>query len=186
MKELLKDLGLTPDQLTKVEEAHAGKIKDNFIPLSRFNEVNEKAKTFETSVKDRDTQLAELSKKATGNDELMAQIAKLQEENKTTAETYSKQLQETKLNTALKLALTGKVKDLDIVSSLIDKSKIELDDTGNIKTGFNEQFENLQKTKDFLFISEDKKEFKGSTPKGVKDSAKTQEKDAFLKGFLNS
>lgn len=172
MKDLLKDLALSDEQLSKIEQIHneklASTIKDSYVPLSRFNEVNDVKKNLESSIKERDTQLSELSKKAIGNEELQAKLLELQEANTKAAETYQKELFETKRNNALKLALNGKVKDIDIVTSLLDKDKIELDEAGNIKYGFNEQVEYLQKEKSFLFNSPkpEQPKFKGSTPQG--------------------
>ena len=56
-KEELKALGLTDEQIGKVDEAYKG-----FIPKSRFDEVNEAKKKAEETIKERDKQLEALKK----------------------------------------------------------------------------------------------------------------------------
>lgn len=76
------------------------------------------------------------------------------QELKTAKDQHEAELAETRLTSAVKLALTGKVQDLDIVSSLLDKAKIELDEQGNVKGGLDEQLTTLKESKSFLFVPE--------------------------------
>ena len=46
----------------------------NFIPKSRFDQVNQAKKDLEVQLKDRDTQLADLSKNNKDNENLLNQI----------------------------------------------------------------------------------------------------------------
>ena len=170
MKELLKDLELSDEQLGKIEEAHKVKvadvIKDKFVPKERFDEINETAKQRQTEIDKRDKQLEDLSKSEKGIEELTQKLKDLETANAKAKEDFEEQLKETKLNNALKLAVNGKVKDIDLVLGLLDKSKIELDENCNIKMGFQEQFDELKTSKDFLFVQENdgKPEIKGSKP----------------------
>ncbi len=84
---------------------------------------------------DRDKQLTELKKSAGDNEELKKQIEKLEAENKTASEAYQAKLTDTAINTAIKLAVAGEVHDPDLVTTLLDKSKIEVNADGSVKSG---------------------------------------------------
>jgi alanyl-tRNA synthetase len=158
-------LGLTEEQAEKAAAASAEELK-GFIPKVRFDEVNSAKKKAEDDLKERDQQLEDL-KKSTGNaEELKKQIEALQTENKTAKAKYEAEAKELRMNAAVKLSLAGKVHDPDIVAGLLDKTKIELDDSGAIKAGLDDQIKALQESKAFLFVSEDKGgfQFKGAKP----------------------
>ena len=40
-KAFLKELGIEDENITKIIKAHNEEIKDSYVPLSRFNAVNE-------------------------------------------------------------------------------------------------------------------------------------------------
>jgi hypothetical protein len=61
----LKEMGLDDAIAKKVEAAHTETLK-GYVPKARFDEVNERMKQAETTVKERDTQLDAL-KNATGD-----------------------------------------------------------------------------------------------------------------------
>jgi hypothetical protein len=166
-KEQFIALGFTEEQATKAAAASADELK-GFIPKARFDEVNTAKKTADDALKDRDKQLEDLQK-STGDAEAMKkQIETLQGENKTAKEKHDAEVKELRLGTAVKLALGGKVHDTDLVAGLLDKSKIELDDNGNVKAGLDDQIKALQTSKAFLFVPEDKGggqfQFKGAKP----------------------
>lgn len=167
-KEQFIALGLTEEQAEKAAAASADELK-GFIPKTRFDEVNSAKKKAEDDLKDRDKQLEDLKKSTGDADVLKQQIEKLQGENKTAKEIYESEVRDLRLGTAVKLELTGKVHDPDIVATLLDKSKIELDDSGTIKGGLEDQIKALRESKGFLFIPEDKGtggqfQFRGATP----------------------
>ncbi|MGN7478969.1 phage scaffolding protein [Solibacillus silvestris] len=145
------------------------------IPKERFDEVNNAKKSLEDQVKTHETQLKELQGKAKGNEELQAEITKLQESQKQAKEQYEQQLKDERMSAALKLSLAGKVHDVDLVAGLLDKATVELDDKGNVTKGLDEQLKSLQESKSFLFVpekTEKKTEFKGWSPAGgEKESA---------------
>ncbi|WP_438491030.1 phage scaffolding protein [Paenibacillus sp. IHBB 3054] len=164
-KEQFIAIGLTEDQATKAAAASADELK-GFVPKARFDEVNEAKKQAE---QDRDKvsgQLEEVKKSAGDNQALKDQITKLQDENKTTKTEYETKVKDLQLTTALKLALAGEAHDPDIVAGLLDKSKIELDDSGAVKGGLDDQVKALRESKGFLFA--EKQEAKGPTFKGFK------------------
>lgn len=175
-KEQFIALGLTEEQATKAAAASAEELK-TYIPKARFDELNEVKKQAE---KDRDTltgQMEDLKKSAGASEELKKQIEKLQGENKTAKEKYEADIKALALTNALKLALTGKTHDPDIVANLMDRTKIELNEDGSIKAGLDEQLKSLKESKAFLFVEEKKDDggfqFKGFKPvEGSDDKGK--------------
>ena len=162
---------MNKDQLIALglSEEHAQSVLDGFgqmVPKSRLDDKIQELKTAKNTITKYETDLEELKPKAAGNEALLQQIQQLQDDNKTAKDQYEAELAETRLTSAVKLALTGKVQDLDIVSSLLDKSKIELDEQGNVKGGLDEQLTTLKESKSFLFVPET--EEKPLLPKGTK------------------
>lgn len=166
-KEDLIALGLTEEQADALISKYG-----TMIPKERFDEVNNAKKTLEEQVKQHDSQLKGLQEKAKGNEELQAEITKLQEAQQQAKKEYEQQLKDERMSTALKLALFNKVHDADLVAGLIDKAKVELDEKGNIKGGLDEQLKTLQESKSFLFVPEKEEKpptFKGWSPAGGSD-----------------
>lgn len=128
----------------------------NWFPKEKFDEVYNAKKQAETDLKERDKQLSQLQEAAKGNEALQTQIKELQEANKTATEKYQKEAKELQLKTALKLKLAGKVHEtaLDDVLNQFDTTKIELDEHGNIKGGYDDQEKSLRESKGFYFVPE--------------------------------
>lgn len=148
--ELLKGLGIVEDKAAEAKKQINSYLDGAYVPKSRFNEVNEEKKTMAAAVSERDKQL-EVLKKSTGDVEgFKKQIKDLQEANKKAKEESEQALKDLKINDAIKMAVVGDAQDVDIVSSLVDKSKIILGEDGKI-TGLKEQVEELKKNKAFLF-----------------------------------
>lgn len=165
MNEFLKNV-LSKETYEKVLEEFKGKGKDGkdfevlpndgtYIPKSKFDDINTQKNTLET---ERNTLKEELDKiKNSGEDvtKLKEQITNLSTTITENDKKHKEELQEQKLNSALKIAILKDVQDVDIVSSLIDKTKLTLDENGEkITMGLTEQIENLKKTKPFLFKEE--------------------------------
>lgn len=166
LKELLKKLGIADTEVEKIDAEVRKTLPLHFVPKSQYNDVSEAKKQAE---KDRDKvagQLEDLKKSAGDNETLKAEITKLQDENKTAKTDYEAKVKDLQLTTALKLALAGEAHDPDIVAGLLDKSKIELDDSGAVKGGLDDQVKALRESKGFLFA--EKQEAKGPTFKGFK------------------
>ena len=159
-KEQLIRLGLTEEQAQSVLDGF-GKM----VPKSRLDDKIKELEIANDTISKYETDLEDLKPKAAGNEALLQQIQQLQDENKTAKDQYEAELAETRLTSAVKLALTGKVQDLDIVSGLLDKTKIELDEQGNVKGGLDEQLTTLKESKSFLFVPETEER---TLPKGTK------------------
>ncbi|SDJ76639.1 phage scaffolding protein [Paenibacillus naphthalenovorans] len=169
LKEMLKKAGLDESKLDETIGEINKELPKHFVPKSQYNDLSEARKKLETDLKDRDKQLDDLKKSAGDNAALKEQIEKLQTDNKAAKEKYEAEVKELRLNTAVKLVLSGKVHDPDIVAGLLDKTKIELDDAGSIKSGLEDQIKALQSSKAFLFVEkpDDKTkqpQFKGAKP----------------------
>lgn len=149
-EELFAELGIAADKKEAAKKALTAFLDGAYVPKSRFKEVNEEKKTLTATVADRDKQLETL-KKSTGDlDALKNQIKSLQDANKKAQEEADAKMKELRINDAIKLAIVDKAQDVDIVSSLFDKTKLILGDDGKI-TGLDEQLKELQKNKAFLF-----------------------------------
>ncbi|MFK0524761.1 phage scaffolding protein [Paenibacillus illinoisensis] len=164
-KEQFIALGLSEDLAEKAATASADELK-GFVPKARFDEVNEAKKQAESGIADRDKQIADLGKTAGLSEEFKKQIETLQGENKTAKEKYEADMKALRIDTALKLSLSGQVHDPDIVAGLLDKTKIELNEDGSVKAGLEEQVTGLRDSKAFLFVQKEeaKPGFKGITP----------------------
>jgi chromosome segregation ATPase len=166
LKELLKTLGIADADIERIDAEIRKELPKHFVPKSQYNDVSEARKKAEEALAERDKQLESLKKSAGDNEALKRQIEELQAENKAAKEKYENDIKELRTNTALKLALAGEVHDADIVLGLIDKSKIELDDAGNVKAGLDDQLKSLRESKGFLFVEKDDTgtKFKGAKP----------------------
>ena len=65
--EQLLELGLSEDIAKKVIEAHQVAIRDNYVPLTRFNEVNEEKKQYKEQVNNLNKELGKLQKQLEDN-----------------------------------------------------------------------------------------------------------------------
>lgn len=124
-----------------------------YVEKSKFDEVKQAKKQLETDIKDRDTQLEDLKKSAGDNAALKQQIESLQADNKKKDEDHQAELKDLKLTNAIELAIADSAQDVDLVTGLIDKSKLLLSDDGKV-TGLDEQITGLKEAKSFLFKAE--------------------------------
>lgn len=126
LRELLKAEGMDDAKIEAIIGNVNKELPKHFVPKSQYNDVVDARKKAEKEVTDRDKQLEELKKSSGDADALKQQIQKLQDDNKTAKEKYEAEATALKRNTAVKLALAGKVHDPDIVLGQLDTSKIEL------------------------------------------------------------
>jgi len=167
LKELLKKAGLDESKVDSLVGDVNKELPKHFVPKAQYNDQAEQRKKLESDLAERDKQLEGLKKSSGDSEALKQQIEALQGENKAAKEKYESEMKELSLSTAVKLALAGKVHDPDIVTGLLDKTKIELDDAGGIKGGLDDQIKALQTSKAFLFVpekGEEKPQFRGTKP----------------------
>lgn len=183
-KEDFLKLGFTEEQAIKAAAASAEELKE-FIPKTRFDEVNTENKTLKTDIATRDTQLETL-KNSTGDVEaLKKSITDLQTQNATDKANYEAQVKQMKIDSAVERALIGaKAKNVKAVKALLDLDKAELEGE-NVK-GLNEQLKKLQESEDskFLFNTESTNPktpiFKGVQPGASGDNPPDTQKPSSL------
>ena len=148
LKEQLVQMGLTEEQAQKIVDEV---IDGNFIPKSRFNEVNEENKTLKQSVADRDKQLDDLKKSAGDNTDLQQQITDLQKANADQKKAHEEELSRVRLENAVELALSdAKAKNIKAVKAMLDMENVKLGEDGNL-SGLAEQVEALKKSDGYMF-----------------------------------
>lgn len=180
LNELLTKLGIADEKKTAAEKTIKEYLNGSYVTKSRFNEVNEEKNTAKTTIAERDKQLEQL-KNAKGDVEgLKAKIKELQETNTADKKAADEKFKAMQLSNAIKLAITDKAQDVDIVSGLIDRKKLILGEDGKV-TGLDEQVKALMKDKAFLFKTEDKKPPKYDPNGGGGDPIK----NPFAKETLN-
>ena len=130
----------------------ANLAKGEYVGVEKFNAKVEELKTANGTIRNLQDQV----KKFDGVDVEGLKNAASELETK-----YKAQLTAMQKETALKLALSGKAHDPGDIIKLLDLSKIDLDDSGNLKTGIDDLVKPFRESKPYLFI-EDKDP--GTTP----------------------
>ncbi|MGG1598044.1 phage scaffolding protein [Paenibacillus naphthalenovorans] len=167
LKELLKKAGFDESKLDELISEISKELPRHFIPKSQYNDLAEARKQLEADLKDRDKQLTDLKKNAGDNEELKKKIEQLEADNKAATERYEARIKDMAVSTAIKLAVAGQVHDPDLVAGLLDKTKIEIDENGNVKAGLDDQIKALRESKAFLFVEQKpagQPKFKGASP----------------------
>jgi len=170
-KAFLKELGIEDENITKIIKAHNEEIKDSYVPLSRFNAVNEDKKEAERKAKELKSQLDGLDNVDVA--ELENTIETLKNENKTAQENHEKELRNIKIDYALDKALIdAKAKNIKAVKAFFNLDELELDND-NIKALAEDD------TTSFLFGSDEssKGKFKGVNPVQVPGAGSGQSDD---------
>jgi chromosome segregation ATPase len=163
-REFLEGLGLEKEKIDSIMAEH-GKTVESY--KSKNTDLTSGLDDLKKQLDQRDKDLKELKKQADGNADLQTKFEALEKQYKDEKEVLETKIQETQMASALKLALAGKVHDADLVTGLIDKTKIELGEDGNVAKGLDEQIKELQTSKSFLFVPETKGSgIKGATPPG--------------------
>ena len=123
------------------------KEKPEYIPMSRFTEVITQKNQVKAQADELIKQLDELKKTVKGNEEFTKTIEDLQKKNIDWESKYKNTL----LESAIKIkATTEKAKDTGDLIKFLDTSKLEIDETGNVK-GLDEQLKVLKESKSYLF-----------------------------------
>lgn len=168
--ESLVAAGISQEQAKQILDAHKATIAGNYIPKARFDEVNTQLANANTQLKDRDSQIAGLKKFEGDNEALKQKVTELETANQQKDADMQAALSKERLTNAMKLKLSGKVHDVDMVLAQIDESKVSHDKDGNL-VGFDEQVKTLQESKKFLFVEETPA--KGNPYAGFRVSGKT-------------
>lgn len=162
LKTILGD-GYTED----IESKIAQEIGKGFVSKADFNAVKTQQKKLEDGLKTRDTQLEEL-KKATGTaEELTAQIAALQEQNRKDKQAHEAEVARIRLDAAVDKALTesGARNNIAVKALLAAFLKdAKMGEDGSVK-GLAAEIETLAKGESTSFLFDNTK---GAVIKGMK------------------
>lgn len=150
IEEYIASLNLADEAKKKATEGLKKFLKDNYVEKAKFDETITAKSNLEMQIKERDKQLETLKKTAGDKEKLESTIQQLQEENKSSKTKYEQDLKNLRIDSAVKLKLTNTAQDVDIVASLIDKTKLIVSDDGTV-TGLDEQINPLKQSKPFLF-----------------------------------
>lgn len=150
IEEFITSLNLESDNKKKAIEGLKNFLKDNYVEKTKFDEAAAAKSNLETQIKERDKQLETLKKTAGDKEKLEATIKQLQEDNKSAKTKYETDLKNLRIDSAVKLKLSGTAQDVDIVAGLIDKTKLIVSDDGTV-AGLDEQINPLKQSKPFLF-----------------------------------
>lgn len=162
-KSKLTELELTDEQVKGVLKLHAEEIDGNYVPKHRFNEKVTEVDNLKAQEKETQKTLKELKKVNGDAEEIQKKLDELEESKKQSEADYKKQLQETKVNFALKEKLMNEVVDVDVAMGLFDKTKITLNEKGEINGGFEDTFKMIKTEKQYLLKAKD-----GDGAKGIK------------------
>ena len=102
-KESLIEMGLTEEQAGKVMDG----LNGDFVPKSRFNEINTDLKNAKAVVAERDKQLEALKKASGDTEALRAQISELQKANAEQIKAHEAEMKTLRINNAVDSALTA-------------------------------------------------------------------------------
>lgn len=150
-----------------IESKIAQEIGKGFVSKADFNAVKTQQKKLEDDLKTRDTQLEEL-KKATGTaDELTAQIAALQEQNRKDKQAHEAEVARIRLDAAVDKALTesgarNNIAVKALLAAFLRDAKVGED--GSVK-GLAAEIETLAKGESTSFLFDNTK---GAVIKGMK------------------
>ena len=124
----------------------------DYIPISKFNEVNEAKKEAETQLKERDNQLVQLQKAVKGNEELTKQINDLQEANTKAQQDYETRVLEIQKSYELEKILSSSgARNTSALKGMLDLEKCTFKE--GKYTGLDEQIAQIKKDNDWLFAS---------------------------------
>lgn len=169
-KETLVSMGLSEEQAKSVMESLDG----DFVPKTRFNEVNTELAAAKETIKARDKQLEDLRKSAGDADAMKKQIEALQSENAEQKKAHEEEMKKVRIDNAVELALaSSKAKNNVAVKALMQDflSKAELAEDGSVK-GLEAEIKRLTSGKDTAFLFETQPsstKFKGTKPSEGRD-----------------
>ena len=175
---------LTPELFTQVTDALGDDFNFDVVPRSRLNKVIGQRDTLKEQLEAamKGTQTSRSGGNSDDDDDdddfQMPDLTKGKGKGKTTGltqEEVARQIEEATKNARTEMTIqfagldalrNANAVDPDLVFTLIDKSKLKLDDSGKL-TGMEEQIEALKTSKPNLFPTDDGKGGRKATPGGT-------------------
>ena len=155
-REKLIKIGLSNEQMEKIVALHGAdieelKAKSDELINSKTEELKKANESLQSQIAERDKDLKTLKKQAGDNEELTNQFKELQSKYKQDTENLTKELQQTKLNSAVDSALSkANVRNSKAAKALLNMDEVKLNDKGEVE-GLDNQISSLQKTDGYLF-----------------------------------
>lgn len=160
-RDVLKALGLEDDVIDKIMTEHGNST--NGLKAKQLD-LEEQITNYKQQISERDKQLEGLKKSAGDSEKLQAQISKLQDDNKKSAEAYEAKIKQMCIDNAVNLALTNaKAKNVKAARALLNLDDAKMD--GDTIIGLSDQIAKLQETDAYMFDGEVKPTIKGTEPK---------------------
>ena len=173
-REKLIKIGLSNEQMEKIVALHGAdieelKAKSDELINSKTEELKKANESLQSQIAERDKDLKSLKKQVGDNEELTNQFKDLQSKYKQDTENLSKELQQTKLNSAVDSALgKAKVRNTKAAKALLNLDDIQLNDKGELE-GLDNQISSLQKSDGYLFDQGSKEPYQPQGGEGNTD-----------------
>lgn len=168
---------LLGEDLTKqVEEALKGKGKDgkdvdlvigndgSYVPADKYEALKSQSASAEKALKAAADALKTIG--GSGDPSKIADDVKAAQDTiKNLQDNHAAEIKKIQKNTALRLALAGQAHDPADIISLLDLEKIEVDESGNLKSDLESLIKPIKETKPYLFKEQEQApEIKGAKP----------------------
>lgn len=165
------------EDLTKqVEEALKGKGKDgkdvdlvigndgSYVPADKYEALKSQSASAEKALKAAADALKTIG--GSGDPAKIADDVKAAQDTiKNLQDNHAAEIKKIQKNTALRLALSGQAHDPADIISLLDLEKIEVDESGNLKSDLESLIKPIKETKPYLFREQEQApEIKGAKP----------------------
>lgn len=148
--------------LEKNKDIKLANLKDGeYVSSEKYSSLETEAKNYKTQLSDVNKQLEKLKNSNANVEELKQEIETLRNDNQSKSEEYENKINELRMTSAIKLAIGDKAHDADLVTSLIDKNLIKIQDDNII--GLDEQIKSIREKKAFLFKNDKQTQY---DPKG--------------------
>lgn len=166
--EILKAQGLTDEQINAIQTSmKENKVYETSLENAdeRYNKLKTQKSELDNLLKERDTQLADLSKNNKDNEALLTQIKDLQALNKNQVAEYENKINKMQFDYALDGALAGaKCKNNKALKALLDMNNIKYQD-GKLE-GLEDQINSLKESDAYLFDLDQTSTGSGFNPTG--------------------
>jgi DNA repair exonuclease SbcCD ATPase subunit len=127
---------------------------EQFIPKSRFDEVNNEKKELKSLIGQRDSQISELQTKFKSNEDLSKELENYKSLNTKAEQEFQTKLQQVKFDYELQQALAkANVRNTKAAKALLELDKIKLE--GDKLVGIEEQLKDLQEKEAYLFAQKE-------------------------------
>lgn len=181
-KEQFTALGIGEELAAKAASESEKELKE-YVPKHQYEEAEGENKSLKKTIKENEAALESLKKASGSQEEFTAQIQKMQDEAKEAERKHQEELREIRMMNAIKLAVTGKVHDEELVAGLFDRSKLILGEDGKV-TGLDEQLRSMKESRSFLFKPDEPSpqpgfhKIGGNPPSGGGDTGKMSMREA--------